>query len=487
MSKVTELRGVRVAVVGLGKSGLSAARLLLREGAQVSLFDEKPLDALSGARELLAAHPDAIRLHAGSPFSEGPLLEASLVVVSPGVPLAHPTLKRVRAAGVPLMGEVELAYRFLPHDVPWVGVTGTNGKSTTTALTGELFRQARLRPFVGGNLGTPLSDAALSAEAYGAFVIELSSYQLEAVDQFRAKAAAVLNLTPDHLDRYPGLAEYGAAKAEIFKGQRVGDAAVVNADDAEVVALSQRARVPVYGFTLRAPQDRTAAPDSPGAGASGGKWAGLAVPTESGFAFDFGAQARFTLNNPALRGPHNLQNAMAAALLGHLQGLSGEVIQKGLDAFPGLPNRLESLGRVNGVEWVNDSKATNVNSAVVGLNAFPHGRVWLIAGGKGKGAPYSPLRDAARGRVVAVLTVGQDAPNLVKALAPEFEVVPCGTLARAVEVASLRAEPGDVVLLSPACASLDQFQSFEHRGNVFRELVQNLKRGQATFPAGPRG
>jgi UDP-N-acetylmuramoylalanine--D-glutamate ligase len=284
------------------------------------------------------------------------------------------------------------------------------------------------------------------------------------VDAFRANAAAILNLTPDHLDRYESHEAYGAAKARIFATQVSGDAAVVNADDEGVLSLCASARVPTFGFSLHPSREHV-------------PLAGLAVPVEGGFNFDFGSQPRFSLTNPALRGAHNLQNAMAASLLAFSRGVGPEAIQRGLDRYPGLPHRLESVRRLNGVEWVNDSKGTNVDSTVVALRAFERERVWLIAGGKGKGAPYAPLKEAGRGRVVGVLTIGKDAPNLERELKDSFPIIPCETLDRAVVEAFNRAVDGDVVLLSPACASYDQFKNFEDRGDTFRRLVMTLAFG----------
>jgi UDP-N-acetylmuramoylalanine--D-glutamate ligase len=451
--------GRAVAVLGAGRSGLAAARLLLRRGAHVTVYDEQPAAALAEADEALGAQGG--RLQAGQPLSELDFGTPALVVVSPGVPLAQPSVLRVRARGVPLWGEVELAGRFLPPGIPVVGVTGTNGKSTTTALCGALFAAAGRRPFVGGNLGTPLAEA-VDGPPPGVYVVELSSFQLESVDAFRVNAAALLNLTPDHLDRYPSLAAYGAAKARIFRGQQPGDTAVVNLDDAAAVRLGAQAPVAPLGFTLDA---RTTLP---------GGFLGGAVASAGGFQLvEQGLD--FRIRNRALRGAHNIQNAMAAALLALRCGVGPAALQQGLDSFPGLPHRLESLRELDGVEWVNDSKATNVDAAVVALGAFPPGsRIWLLAGGKGKGAPYGPLRAAAGGKVAGVLTLGQDGPLIEREFATEYTVHACGTLERAVARARELARPGDVVLLSPACASFDQFRNFEARGDTFRRLVQAL-------------
>jgi UDP-N-acetylmuramoylalanine--D-glutamate ligase len=453
------LQGQEVAVLGAGRSGLGAARLLRRRGARVTVYDGQAATALASAQAELASLGAV--LHAGAALSTLEVGTPALLVVSPGVPLALPLVARARAIGVPVWGEVELAARFLSPDIPVVGITGTNGKSTTTALCGVLCAQGGLRPFVGGNLGTPLSDA-VDAEVPGVYVVELSSFQLEGVDTFRAQAAAILNLTPDHLDRYPSLEAYAEAKARIFRNQQPSDVAVLNLGDARTLKLAESARGQLRGFTL---DERSTLP---------GGFQGGAVAVSGGFRL-VPEDLFLRIDNRALRGAHNLQNAMAASLLALHVGVSAADIQRGLDRFPGLPHRLESIRTLQGVEWVNDSKATNVDAAVVALQAFPKGsRVWLLAGGKGKGAPYGPLRQAAGGKVAGVLTVGQDGPLIEREFATEYTVHACLTLDRAVARARELARPGDVVLLSPACASFDQFLNFEDRGDTFRRLVQAL-------------
>ncbi|XXF76457.1 UDP-N-acetylmuramoyl-L-alanine--D-glutamate ligase [Myxococcaceae bacterium GXIMD 01537] len=457
------LSGRKVLVFGLAKSGLAAIKLLLARGARVTALDGRDEAALGDvARELRA---QGVSLVTGR-TPPGLLELHELVVVSPGVPLALPEIQAARAAGVPVWGEVELAWRFL-SGVPLFGITGTNGKSTTTALTGELFAQGGGRTFVGGNLGRPFAEAALTPEGWDSLVVELSSFQLEGIEGLRARGAAILNLTPDHIDRYASHEAYGEAKARLFLNQGEGDFAVVNADDAHVLRLARRAKVPVYGFTsTRTPQTL--------AGAEA--LAGVAYARPGGFAFSMDGGRReehYTLSNRALRGAHNAENAMAAALLARLGGVEAAAVQRGLDAYPGLPHRMESVRVLDGVEWVNDSKATNVDSVLVALRAFP-GNLLLIAGGKGKGAPYQPMVEAGRGKVKAVLTIGQDAETIETAYRNEAPVHACGTLERAVARARELARAGDVVLLSPACASYDQFQNFEHRGDTFKRLVTAL-------------
>lgn len=447
--------GKKFVVIGLGKSGVGAVKLLLRRGASVLALDESP-------KATKPVDDPRLELKTG-PFPARYWEGAEAVIVSPGVPLAKPEIAAAKAAGATVYGEIELGWRTMPKGAgPILGVTGTNGKSTTTALLGELVKQHVPRTFVGGNLGTAFTLAYQdpAEKPYDLHVIELSSFQLEGTLGAQFKGAAILNLTPDHLDRYESHDAYGQAKARIFLDQPGDGFAVVNADDEHVVRLARRAKVPVYGFTLDARRTNAG-------------FQGMAFGQPDGFTFMFGASETFTVRNRALRGAHNVQNAMAAALMAKLAGIPPEAIQRGLDSFPGLPHRLELARELDGVEWINDSKATNVDSSLVAMKALER-RVWLIAGGKGKGAPYAPLVEAARGKLAGVLTIGKDAPAIAAAFAPECEVHDCGTLDAAVKKARALARQGDTVLLSPACASYDQFDNFEHRGDTFKALVRNL-------------
>jgi UDP-N-acetylmuramoylalanine--D-glutamate ligase len=452
------LTGAKVTVVGLARSGLAAARLCLREGARVTVTDRRDaaalgraLAGLEGARPVLGGHDLA--------DFEG----ADLVVVSPGVPLANPELRAARARGVEVIGEVELAARFLGR-TPIVGITGTNGKSTTTALAGTLLARDRAT-FTGGNLGTPLCEHVLSGERADVVVAELSSFQLEGIDRLRARVAAILNVTPDHLDRYRDVEDYALAKARLFARQQPGDVAVANARDPRAVAMAGASRGELHTFGFGEP--------APGATRDAGPAAG---PAALSFTPAGGPPEPYRLENRALRGRHNRENAMAAIACARLLGVPPRAVQAGLDAFPGLPHRLELVSERGGVEWVNDSKATNVDSTSVGLAAFEPGapRVVIVMGGRGKGAPYAPLRPLFDGRVKALLTIGEDAPAVERELGDLVPTEPCGTLAEAVRRGARLARTGDVVLLSPACASYDQFESYERRGEAFRRLVAEL-------------
>jgi len=415
--------GRHALVVGLGKSGDAAVRLLRSRGAQVVAADDKDLPFEGELRRVV---PESLR-------------GMDLVVVSPGVPLSLPIFAEARSRQIELIGEVELASRFISE--PVLGITGTNGKSTTTALCGHLLSTAGLRVFTGGNLGDALSNRVLAGHRLDATVCELSSYQLESIVSLHCAAATVLNVTPDHLDRYPSLDAYAAAKQRIFENQRAGDTAAINQADPRVRAMKTNPGVRRQVFDPREP---------------------LRIEGTG-----------LMLRAPTLRGSHNRENAFAACLLARHLGIGFDALQKGLDTYPGLPHRLEAVRLLDGVEWIDDSKATNVDSVEKSLSAF-EANVHIIMGGRGKGAPYSPLRDLMRGRVKTIFTIGEDAAAIAAELEGVADIEACGVLATAVLRARKRARYGDVVLLSPACASYDQFRNFEDRGDQFKALVRGL-------------
>lgn len=438
-----DLAARRALVIGLGKSGAAAARLLRAQGAKVTVADAKPAAELP----LLAELPgiELVPLTADASAFD-------LFVVSPGVPLSTPLVAAARARRAEVIGEVELASRFI--DEPILGVTGTNGKSTTTALTGHLLVSAGAKTFIGGNLGNALSNRVLEGGPRDATVCELSSYQLEGIESLRCAAATVLNVTPDHLDRYPSMDAYAAAKERIFENQRKGDVAALNLADPRVAAMRTGEGVRRAGFD---PREGRRDPRAE-AFLSGKRTLSLGSDT-------------FELRAPTLRGDHNAENALAALLLARHLGVAAEALQRGLDTYPGLPHRLEPVAIQDGVEYVNDSKATNVDSVEKSLSAFAGG-VLLILGGRGKGAPYAPLAALVRERVKLILTIGEDAVRITEELGDCAPVLQCETLAVAVADAREKARPGDTVLLSPACASYDQFQNFEDRGEQFKLLVR---------------
>lgn len=450
-----DLKGKRVTVVGLARSGAAAARLLLREGATVSVTDRRPASELAEWRSRVG--PGDVRwLLGGHP--EEAFRDAELIVLSPGVPLASPPLQVAQARGIPIWSELELASRFV--SAPIVAITGSNGKSTTTALTGEMCRAAGRRTFVGGNLGIPLSEAATTGEAWGEIVVEVSSFQLETVATFHPAVAALLNVTPDHLDRYPDVRAYAAAKCRIFERQRRDDAAVLNADD----PVSRDATLTGAINARRLHFSRLAEP------------AGDAVWVDRGAIRYRVGERRGTvlaLDQVRIAGVHNVENAMAAAAIALVRGVAPAVIAKVLTEFVGLEHRLEFVRERAGVAYINDSKGTNVGAVQKSLESFTR-PVILIAGGVDKGGDFSALRPVVMRRVKKAVLIGQARPQLRRALEGATTVAEADGLEEAVRIASASAVAGDVVLLSPACASFDLFRDYEDRGRRFKTLVNAL-------------
>ena len=447
------LAGATVSVVGLARSGVAAARLVRRLGGRVLASDAATPAALSpDARQL---EREGCRLWTGGHPAEA-FEHADLVVMSPGVPVTLPALEPVRARGVPIIGEMELGWLVMEADL--IGITGTNGKTTTTALTGELLRR-QVRPvLVAGNIGTPLCEHALDFPADGLVVAELSSFQLETTARFRPRVAAVLNITPDHLDRHGTLARYVEAKARIFANQTAADCAVLNADDSLTAELAGQARGQVLWFSRqRALSHGVFVRD---------EWI---VAKLNGHVEPIGPVAEITL-----RGQHNVENVLAATACALWTGMGPEAIRRGIALFRGVEHRIERVREDRGVVFYNDSKGTNVASTIKALESFGE-PVVLIAGGKGKGQDFAPLADAARGRVRHAVLMGVDRDKLRGPLAAAG--VPsedAGSMEEAVRRARAAAHAGDVVLLSPACASFDMFDNFEHRGHVFKAAVRAL-------------
>jgi len=449
----------RVAVYGLGLSGRAAAALLRSRGVEVVAFDARtasaldlgPLAADAGIDLRLGAEPE--RLPAG--------LDG--VVTSPGVPFNQPLLRQARQAGLPVVAEVELAFALLDGEV--VAITGSNGKSTTTALTGELLRRAGHRVEVCGNIGRPLA-AAVEGPAGRVFVVELSSFQLEAVSHFRPRAAALLNLSADHLDRHGNLANYLAAKQRIFQRQRAGDIAVLGGDDPQIAAMALPAGVRRRTFACQAEVE------------DGCRLVGDRVFEEQP---DGGTVELFRSADLRLVGRHNLENAMAAALLARAVAAEPAAIASGMRAFSGLPHRLQWVAERCGVPWFDDSKGTNPGATARSLEGFDDGSVHLILGGRNKGADFSSLRSLLAQKACRVYLIGEAAAELADALGSATAAAPpleqAATLQRAVASAATRVVAGEVVVLSPACASFDQFRGFAERGETFQRLVRQLGEG----------
>ena len=461
----TQLAGARVTVVGLARSGVAATRLLQEVGAVVTLADRKDRGELLGVLESL--DQATTRFALGRDY-ESALNTAELVVISPGVPYRLEALERVRHRGVKVISELDLASRFL--SAPILALTGTNGKSTTVTLTGKMLQESGKRVFVGGNLGTAISEAALhSLQAmkagcpcpYDALVVEVSSFQLETVEQFHPWIAGILNVTVDHQDRYESIDEYIAAKNRIFENQTPSDYALFNLDDSRVAPLRRGARARVLGFT------RTQALPSD---LDGGTYL-----DRDRLMTTIGGQTQEICPRSEIKiiGNHNVENAMVAATYALLSGCPLSVVRQVLREFPGLEHALEVVRERRGTCFINDSKGTNVDATLKALESIEQ-PIWLIAGGRDKGGDFSRLAPVIRRRVKRLILIGEAASLIVKAIEGYQEVDRAETLKQAIELAAAGAGVGEVVLLSPACASFDMFADYQDRGRQFKALVQSL-------------
>jgi UDP-N-acetylmuramoylalanine--D-glutamate ligase len=438
--------GSRALVVGLGRTGLSCARYLARRGIPFDVVDTRadPPGLAEFRQEFPAIDPGL------GGIEPGRLSRATHLVVSPGVSLREPAIAGALARGVPGIGDIELFAR--EARAPVAAITGSNGKSTVTTLVGEMARDQGRDVRVGGNLGVPALDL-LGEREPELYVLELSSFQLETTYSLDAVVATVLNVSPDHMDRYPGLGEYAAAKARVYRGSGV---MVLNRDDPWVVGMASAGR-PILGFTLGAPR--------------AGDFGLLEGSGEPGLARD--GEPLVAESALRIRGRHNTANALAALAIGAALGLAPAQMVSTLARFPGLAHRCQWVASAGGVDWYNDSKGTNVGATVAAVQGLrPAGQVVLIAGGDGKGADFAPLRQALPGAVRAVVLIGRDGPRIASALAGALPVVLAPDLRAAVAEARGLARPGDAVLLSPACASFDMFRNYEHRGEAFVAAVR---------------
>jgi UDP-N-acetylmuramoylalanine--D-glutamate ligase len=446
------LAGKRVLVVGLARTGVVTALFSAGYGAIVTATDEKPENELTEAAAKLRAA--GVKLDVGG-HSPEVFLEQDLIVVSPGVPANLPQLEEARARGIPVWSEIELAWRLLRGKL--VAITGSNGKTTTTSLVAHILKTANIPTLIGGNIGVPLLALVESSMDTTVTVAEISSFQLETIEAFRPEIGVLLNLTPDHLDRHASFDDYAHAKMRMFENQLERDAAVLNADDPEITRRMP-SRGHIYWFSR---QKRVAE--------------GAFLRDEQiYFRMDGSEIALARREDISLRGEHNLENVLAACAAAYLAGADPAAIANGVKSFKGVEHRLEFVAEIGGVTFYNDSKATNVDATKKAIEAFP-GPLIVILGGKDKGSPYTPLREPLHQRARLALLIGAAADKIAADLGDAVTVEKAGAMERAVQIAMHRAEPGDVVLLAPACSSFDQFENYEHRGRAFKELVAKLE------------
>ena len=454
-----ELKGKKVLVVGLGKSGLAAALFLRHRGAQVTVSDARSAEAL--AKDIPALLDEGIMVETGG---HGLLTfrRQDLIVVSPGVPLNTPELAQVKSFGLPVIGELELAARFLKGRT--LAITGSNGKTTTTALVGEILQKSGVPTLVGGNIGVPVVELIDQSTDETWSVLEVSSFQLESTERFHPRIAVILNITPDHLDRHGNFENYAQAKERIFAAQDESDVVVLNADNARAAQVAVRSVGKVYFFSVEHSVMQ-------------GAWVedGLLVYRAGK---DEPLEKIMPLSGVPLKGAHNVENVLAAVCASRLAGVSAEQIRSGVEAFKAVEHRLEFVAKVNGVDFYNDSKATNVDATAKAVASFSTG-VHLILGGKDKDSDYTQLAELLRARVRAIYTIGSAAAKIENQLRGVVSILSCQTLEKAVSAAASAARPGEVVLLAPACSSFDQFENYEQRGRVFKELVNERRGGKA--------
>jgi UDP-N-acetylmuramoylalanine--D-glutamate ligase len=448
------LASKKVLVVGLARSGLAAANFLLRSGALVKITDIKPADELEDAVAQLAGPAE---LQFGE-HREEDFLRSELIILSPGVPRTLPILERAAAKGIPIWSEVELGYRFL--DGYFIGITGSNGKTTTATLAGKILRSAGIPVAVAGNIGTPLSLYLQNSHRRSpktTYVVELSSFQLETVSEFRSKIALLLNVTPDHMDRYVDFEDYWKAKRRVFLNQTSQDHAVINLDDSYSSRSTESIRSNVFPFSRTTEVKQ-----------------GVCVRNDWIWLRNSGESCRLMpVDQIRLQGTHNLENVLAASATAYLHGVEPNLIARAVAEFRGVEHRLEPVREVLGVEYYNDSKATNLDSAIKAIRSFDRPLV-LIMGGFDKGTDYSPLPKSITSKVKHVILIGQAADKIHSVLKGHVPTTRAHDMAEAVQTAAESAGPGDIVLLAPACASFDMFANYEERGHAFKEVVNAL-------------
>jgi UDP-N-acetylmuramoylalanine--D-glutamate ligase len=441
------IQGKKVLVAGFAQTGQAVVDFLVEQPCTVMVSELQPAEAF---RKEASKYPN-VQFEFGG-HTTATFLKADLIVLSPGIPDSIAPVVEARKKGIPIWSEIELAYHFLKGTM--IGITGTNGKSTTTELTGKMLQEGGKRAFVCGNIGKPLIEFCKNSQADDFYVIELSSFQLETIVEFRPHIAALLNLAEDHLDRYPSVEPYYQAKMRIFKNQKVNDFAVINYDDPYIRSHAESIHSNHFWFS------RKAMPPS-------------GIYSQEGLIRVIAGASIVNFNLGKLKGVHNLENTLCAASIGLLCGVTNKAMQRAIETFTALHHRMELVDEKNGVQYYDDSKATNVDAVEKSLESFP-GNILLIMGGKDKGCDYRVLSDLVKTRVTRLLLIGEARERIASELGnvrePEFFT----TLEEAVKSAAGSARAGDVVLLSPACSSFDMFSNYEERGRVFRQAVKNL-------------
>jgi UDP-N-acetylmuramoylalanine--D-glutamate ligase len=456
-----ELRKKRVLVVGLARTGVATALFCSGHNAMVTATETRAESELGDAPAKMRAA--GVTLELGG-HTEKTFLAQDLIIPSPGVPADDAFLLLARSKGITVWSEIELAYRFLEGKL--IGITGSNGKTTTTTLVHHILKAAAMQAYLAGNVGTPLISEVEKMDAGSVAVAELSSFQLELIEKFRPNIGALLNLTPDHLDRHKTMEAYAAAKARIFENQTELDAAILNADDAASAKYAPK-KPQVFWFSRKKKVAH-----------------GACLRGEEIVVVHDGKEERvMKAAEIPLAGAHNLENVLAAVIIARLAGVDSATIAKAVKSFAGVEHRLEFVADIRGVRYYNDSKATNVDATLKALDSFP-GRILVILGGKDKGSDYAVLQKPLREKAILALLIGAAADKIEKQIAGSVAIQVAGTMERAVEAASLAARPGDVVVLAPACASFDQFENYEHRGRVFKQLVRSIGKSSAETSAG---
>jgi UDP-N-acetylmuramoylalanine--D-glutamate ligase len=450
------LKNKHILVVGLGQSGFSVVRYLVREGARVTVSDRKKEADLDPGR-VQEMKVLGVKMETGG-HTMDTFIGSDQIIVSPGVPLDFAPLVAARERGIPVTGEMDLAVQMISS--PIVAVTGTNGKSTVTAFVGALLKNAGHKVFVGGNLGPPLIAYAAAGSPADVAVVEVSSFQLDTMEGFSPLVSVLLNISPDHLDRYPNYEAYVQSKLKIFKNQGSGDFAILNDDDERLSSFAPRPEITVLRYGLKKKDHRLAF--------SEGKGIRAGLPGKESHFFD--------LQKSSLPGRHNVENMMAAALAGLALNVEPPVIQSTMDQFQGLPHRLELSGRIREVDFYDDSKATNVDAAIRSMSSFDRPIV-LIAGGRHKGSDYAPLVRVAEGRVKKAFLMGESKQLMAEAFEGKIPYATAHDMDDAVTKAFCVAKAHDVILLAPACSSFDMFTDYAHRGRAFKEAVERLQHG----------